>query len=95
MDLTTEITSLLDQLVEQKQPEQIDSVQLFINQHLVPNIKGKATLGDTHRAYLKFCADNGYNALPMYYFPSKLREKGFTVTNGRGNKHWVRDHFLV
>jgi hypothetical protein len=94
MDLTTEITLLIDKLVEKK-PPQLDSVQLFIDQHLVPDSTTQVTLGITHRTYLQFCSDHGYVSVPMRWFPDRLREKGLEVTHGSRCKFYVRKHKLV
>lgn len=90
--LKKQINSLVDNIVDDK--IDIDSVQLFIDECLVPCPEQKELLGVVHRAYLSYCSHRGYIATPMCYFPGKLRTIGLDVTIGRGSKYYVRGHYL-
>jgi hypothetical protein len=98
MDQTEQITNLLNQLINEPVgpiTDEVDTVQLFIDLHLRPTAKCREMLGAVHRAYLTFCADKGFKAKPMYYFPGILRDKGLVVTNGARNRFYVRGHQLI
>jgi hypothetical protein len=88
------LQSTIDNLINLEPEPVVDSVQVFIDDCLVPS-KGCVALGIVHRAHLAYCANNNLVPVPMCFFGPKLRDKGFLVTIGRGNKFWVRGHSLI
>jgi len=94
MNLNKQINELVDTLNDNKSTEDIDTVQIFLDECLVPCDEMRELLGPVHRNYLSFCSHRGYVALPMRWFPDALRDKGLTVKVGRANRFYVHKHYL-
>lgn len=96
-----QINKLLDTLVDptEQQPEQeqtiIDSVALFIQDHLVDCEVDRVPVGEFHRAYLTFCSYRNYAAVPLSKIANALRDKGYLVTPGRYSRHYIRSCSLL
>ena len=95
MDLDLQLDTLLEHIQESLSSLDTDTVQEFIDKHVIYSDDNYLSVGDFHRTYARFCTQYGYKPFPLSQLAPKLRKCGLTVTSGRGSRFYVRNVNIV